>query len=38
MIDALIVGAVVASAVGYLVWRALPRRRAAACAGCPAKR
>ena len=38
MIDALIVGAVVASAVGYIVWRALPRRRPAACAGCAVKR
>ena len=38
MIDALIVGAVVASAAGYIVWRALPRRRPAACAGCSLKR
>lgn len=38
MIDALIVGAVVTSAVVFLVWRALPRRKAAGCAGCPAKR
>ncbi len=38
MIDTLIVGAVVAAAVLFLVWRALPKRRPAGCAGCPAKR
>lgn len=36
--DALIVGSAVASAVAFLVWRAWPKRKPAACAGCPAKR
>ena len=36
MLDALITGAVVTAAVGFLVWRLLPRRRPApaACAAC----
>jgi len=38
MIDSLIVGAVVAAALLFLAWRALPKRRPAGCAGCPAKR
>ena len=38
MMDALIVGAVVLAAVVFIVWRALPRRKPAGCAGCSAKR
>ncbi|HYE99248.1 MAG TPA: FeoB-associated Cys-rich membrane protein [Planctomycetota bacterium] len=35
--DVVITGAVVASAVAYLVWRAWPKRKPAGCAGCPVK-
>ena len=38
MIDTLIVAAVVSAAVLFLVWRALPKRKPAGCAGCPTKR
>lgn len=36
MLDALITGAVVAGAVGWLLWRLVPRRRPgpAACSAC----
>jgi hypothetical protein len=39
MLDALITGAVVTAAVGFLIWRLLPRRRPApaACSGCPSQ-
>ena len=38
MLDAVITGAVVAAAVGFLAWRLFPRRRpaAAGCAACAA--
>lgn len=38
MLDAVITGAVVAAAVGFLAWRWLPRRRPApaSCASCAA--
>jgi hypothetical protein len=41
MLDAVITGTIVTAAVGWLLWRLLPRRRPApaACAGCaPEKR
>jgi hypothetical protein len=36
--DALITAGVVTSALAFIVWRAWPRRKAAGCAGCSAKR
>jgi hypothetical protein len=38
ILDGMIVAVVVASAVAYLVWHFLPRRKAPSpCAACPAK-
>ena len=36
MVDALITGAIVSAAVGWLLWRLIPRRRGSSCAACPA--